>query len=422
MKNQYFGDIRDLFKYDLIQWILTEIHSLRRFTFIPMLTEYDPKRRDGDKRDFNRAKKDGRPGTNNEKLIGCLKKYGEIDKDKRDFTKIGNYFKSEGIEVLTYKDKEHEYFEHTVRDRYFENIPGEYLHNPLIFIDPDIGLQVKNSTKKHLLYRQVKALYDRMDEDSILMIYQHFPRARYTHKEYLPQGRSIKLKEVTGNLPIWITDNEIIFFILTKNDELKSQLARVINRYKENYPKRIKRSPLFIITAGLVGTGKTTVAQALAERLGFATISSDVTRKRLANIPPTEHRFEGFHSGIYSSDFSAKTYKKILDEASEFLSQGQSVILDASFSRKEDRLQALKLAEALGANFIVLECVLNEENIKKRLEQRLARETTSDGRWEIYEIQKQTFEPITELLPRQYFILDTSQPIDKIVELIWSKL
>jgi len=183
-----------------------------------------------------------------------------------------------------------------------------------------------------------------------------------------------------------------------------------------------RAKPLFIITAGLVGTGKTTVAQALAERLGFATISSDVTRKRLAGIPPTEHRFEGFHSDIYSSDFSAKTYKKMLDEASEFLSQGQSVILDASFGRKEDRLQALKLAEALGANFIVLECVLDEETIKKRLEQRLARETTSDGRWEIYEIQKQTFEPINEFLPQQHLILDTSQPVDKIVELIWSKL
>ena len=82
----------------------------------------------------------------------------------------------------------------------------------------------------------------------------------------------------------------------------------------------------------------------------------------------------------------------------------------------------MKLAEALGANFIVLECVLDEETIKKRLEQRLARETTSDGRWEIYEIQKQIFESITELLPRQHFILDTSQPIDKIVEIVWSKL
>lgn len=238
MKNQYFGDVRDLFKYDLLQRILKEISPLQRLTFIPMLTKNKSESRDGNKRDFDKAKKDGRPGTNNKKLIGFLKKYG-IDKDKRDFTKIENYFESEGIEVLIYKDKEHEYFEHKARERYFKNIPREYLHNPLIFVDPDIGLQVKNSTKKHLLYPEIGDLYRCTDKDSILMIYQHFPRARNKHKEYLPPGRSNKLKEVTGDLPIWITDNEIIFFLLTQNDELKSQLEGIISRYKRDYQKRI---------------------------------------------------------------------------------------------------------------------------------------------------------------------------------------
>lgn len=39
MKNQYFGDTRDLFKYDLILELLLENDFLERFTFIPMLTE-----------------------------------------------------------------------------------------------------------------------------------------------------------------------------------------------------------------------------------------------------------------------------------------------------------------------------------------------------------------------------------------------
>ena len=239
MKNQYFGDIRDLFKYDLIQRILKEISSLQKFTFIPMLTKYDPKRGDGNKRDFARAKKDGRPGMNNERLIGFLKKYGEIDKDKRDFTKIGNYFKSEGIKVRIYKDKGYEYFEHKARDRYFKNIPGEYLHKSLVFADPDIGLEVKNSTEKHLLYSKVRELYDRMDEGSILMIYQHFPRARNKHKEYLPPGRSNKLKEVTGDLPLYMSDNEIFFLFLTRNGKVKNQLTKIISKYKRDYQKRI---------------------------------------------------------------------------------------------------------------------------------------------------------------------------------------
>ncbi len=240
MKNQYFGDIRDLFKYDLLQRILNELSPSQRLTFIPMLTrnedENDTKSEHGNKRDFDRAKKGGRPGTNNEKLIGFLKKYGGIDKDKRDFTKIEHYFHSENIEPLIYKDREHKYFEHRARDRYFKNIPGELLHKSLVFVDPDNGLEITNSTEQHLLYPEVQKLYDRMDEDSILMIYQQFPMEK--HIEYLCR-RASDLKARTGDLPIYISDNEIIFFLLTKSDELRNQLERTISRYKRDYQKRL---------------------------------------------------------------------------------------------------------------------------------------------------------------------------------------
>lgn len=239
MKKQYLGDVRDLFKYDLIQQVLRGRSSLQEFTFIPMLTEYDPESQDGNKRDFAKAKKKGRPGANNGRLIEVLRKYKEVDRDKRDFIEIKEHFKSEDIEVLLYQDKRHKYFNHRMGDdEYFKNIPDDLLCKPLVFIDPDIGLQIKNPTNKHLLYREVKDLYGRMDEDSILMIYQHFPRARCKYPEYSPEGRSNKLKQELelGNLPIYVSDREIMFFLLTKSDKLKSQLERIIERYKGDYP------------------------------------------------------------------------------------------------------------------------------------------------------------------------------------------
>ena len=204
-----------------------------------MLTENESKSRDGNKRNFDKAKKYGRPGTNNEKLMEVLKKYKEMDVNERDFTEIEKHFKSEGIVMLLYKDKGHEYFDHRPGDEYFKNIPENLLHKSLVFVDPDIGLQIRNSTEKHLLYREVKYLYDRVDKDSILMIYQHFPRARHKYKEYSPEERSNKLEEEMGDLPIYISDNEIIFFLLTKNDELRSQLERIVERYKKDYPNLI---------------------------------------------------------------------------------------------------------------------------------------------------------------------------------------
>ena len=237
MKKQYLGDVRDLFKYDLVQQILKGISSLRKFTFIPMLTENKPNSGNGNKRNFTSAKKKGRPGTNNDKLMEVLKKYKEMDPNKRDFTKIKMYFKSEGIVMLLYEDKGREYFKHSPGDEYFKNIPESLLHKSLVFVDPDIGLQIKKSTKKHLLCREVKYLYDRMDKDSILMIYQHFPRARCKYKEYSLEERSNKLEKELGDLPIYLSDNEIMLFLLTKSDKLKSQLKRIIKEYKRGYPR-----------------------------------------------------------------------------------------------------------------------------------------------------------------------------------------
>ena len=202
------------------------------------------------------------------------------------------------------------------------------------------------------------------------------------------------------------------------SEEEKEVILATARRYFDLSYLYTRVKPLLVITAGLVGTGKTTAAQALGQRLGCTVISSDVVRKKLADIPPTEHRFEEFHSGIYSEDFSARTYNEMFTQASEILSQGRSVILDATFGKKSDRLKAEKLAEEKKADFLVLECVLDEKNTKKRLKQRLLGETTSDGRWEIYKVQKQDFDPVTEFPPQRHFVLDTSQQVDAILNQI----
>ncbi len=41
MKNQYFGDRNDMFKYDLALTLVAEVDGLHQFTFVPMLTPDD---------------------------------------------------------------------------------------------------------------------------------------------------------------------------------------------------------------------------------------------------------------------------------------------------------------------------------------------------------------------------------------------
>lgn len=234
MKNKYFGDIRDLFKYDIIKEIMIGVRSLQKFTFIPMLTKDDDGKRDGNERDFDKAEKNFRPGTKNEKLMKFLSEYREIKADKRNFRDIRQYFQLKQINVKIYEENSNGgYFDRKSRASYFKKIDDKLLSNSLIFVDPDIGLEIKRSSEKHLLCHEVRDLYKRMDENSILMIYQHFPREN--HEKYLVR-RSRELKEITENLPpIYISDNEIILFLLTQTSTMRTDLAKIITEYKESY-------------------------------------------------------------------------------------------------------------------------------------------------------------------------------------------
>jgi hypothetical protein len=193
----------------------------------------------------------------------------------------------------------------------------------------------------------------------------------------------------------------------------KRQALEMASSYFDLAHAYTRSRPILLITTGLVGTGKTALAQALAKRLGLVVISSDVTRKRLAGIPLTEHRFDEFDSGIYSAEFSKKTYDKMFSQTRDFLSNGGSVIIDASFIKAEQRLKAKRLAEEMRADFFIVECSLDEKTIKQRLARRLKEVSTSDGRWEIYQPQKRAFDPVVEVPETNHAIIDTTQPVEE---------
>ena len=99
--------------------------------------------------------------------------------------------------------------------------------------------------------------------------------------------------------------------------------------------------------------GKSTVARALSEQAGFEVISSDLVRKELAGIAPTEHRLEGFP--VASTQRTSRHERgtgALLDRARPLLLAGRSVVLDASFMRREHRRPAARLARETGAQFL----------------------------------------------------------------------
>jgi uncharacterized protein len=183
-----------------------------------------------------------------------------------------------------------------------------------------------------------------------------------------------------------------------------------------------RAKPILVVMMGLVGSGKTTISEALAGRLAAVHISSDVTRKQLAGIPETEHRFDEAGKGIYSPEFNIRTYESLYTNAKCALMNGDSVILDAAFLRNGERQKAVQIAEEAGADCLVVECRLTPELTHQRLQQRLNEVSASDGRWEIYQKQKGWFEPVQEAAPDRYLLIDTSVPVEENIKRILDRI
>ncbi|PPD58294.1 AAA family ATPase [Dehalogenimonas etheniformans] len=171
-----------------------------------------------------------------------------------------------------------------------------------------------------------------------------------------------------------------------------------------------RQKPILVIMSGYTGSGKSAVATELAKHLGLVYISSDVTRKTLAGLPLIQRSGEGIDAGLYSREMTEKTYQSILMMAEGALKSKDSAIVDATFLSKEQRMKAADIARRNGADFIVLECRLDEDELRHRLERRIA--GVSDGTWQVYLSQKSKAEPVTEIqIGPNHVIIDALRPI-----------
>ena len=160
---------------------------------------------------------------------------------------------------------------------------------------------------------------------------------------------------------------------------------------------------------GLIASGKSFLAERFAAECGLPYFNSDRVRKELAGIAPTERRPDGIGQGIYTPELSAKTYQTMLARAEESLQNGAAgVILDGSYSIAAGRCEVRRLAERLDARPLFILCSCSEAETKRRLELRAKDpNAVSDGRWEIFVRQRETFVQPDELPPEMLFRLNT---------------
>ncbi len=193
MKNQYAGDVRDFYKYDLL---LDLVQDYEQLTNVIMLTPND-QTGEGRKRGYS-------VGDRRADLHAFLATHNDVKNLPKLFTGRG----------FTYNHYDRP-FAHEGREDYFCSIPDGWLQNAVVFCDPDIGLEddraySRKAPTKYIWFKEAAELLGRI-KDSCLVIYQHLtPDA---NKREQQMTAKVARLEQELNLPVSATREGDVAFL-----------------------------------------------------------------------------------------------------------------------------------------------------------------------------------------------------------------
>jgi uncharacterized protein len=173
-----------------------------------------------------------------------------------------------------------------------------------------------------------------------------------------------------------------------------------------------------VMMSGLSGSGKSTIARTLAQKIDGIQIRSDAIRKHLAGIELSDRG----NSEIYSQEMTDKTYTTMIEYGVRLAKAGFTVILDAKFDRVSLREQAFYYAidqfkwdEVIPLK--ILYCRADTETITQRLLDRAANNNDiADATVDLIPSQQASFEPFSTDELNYLVAVDTRTEID------WQKL
>jgi len=199
-----------------------------------------------------------------------------------------------------------------------------------------------------------------------------------------------------------------------RNDAVASEQASLKYGAFANLAERFTQigQVALIITHGYSGSGKSTFAGQLAEKIGAVQIRSDIERKRLFGYRTHERTGSALDSGLYTEKASRKTYLYLAECAKIVIEAGFSAIIDAAFLKTRQRDLFRQLAAECGVQFLIVDFYASDEALCKRLRQR--KNDASEATIEVLQHQQQSAQPMSS--EEQDYVITINTESDNALE------
>lgn len=149
--------------------------------------------------------------------------------------------------------------------------------------------------------------------------------------------------------------------------------AAIATRYHRQARQHLEHARVrLIMVGGGAGSGKSTIAQTVAESVGAVWLQADEIRKDVAGIGHNDHAFAAAGEGIYSPEMTRRTHQEIRRQAGLLLRRGVSVVVDTTWRVADERSRMRSLCEQASAQVTELKCDLPRQIAKERIARRMA--------------------------------------------------
>jgi len=146
-------------------------------------------------------------------------------------------------------------------------------------------------------------------------------------------------------------------------------------------------TPKTLMFYGYMGCGKSKNAKVFADKFAAANFNTDVERKLICGLQPTDSRKIAMETGIYTHEKSLDVYEHLGRKAAEKAKTGRMTILDGTFSDPA----FVQAAEKSTQFYKKIRFTADDSVILERFKERAQKTAVTDGREEIYFQHKDKF-------------------------------